>query len=86
MKLQKVLKENNIDFGKTTINKCRHDLGWTYRGSAYCQMIRDQNKIKRFNGLKKTWVTASSTVFIQMNNRATGDTQKILWYKDRLQT
>ena len=25
----------------------RHQLGWTYRGSAYCQLIRQQNKVKR---------------------------------------
>ena len=30
-----------------TILRCRTTLGWTYRGSAYCQLIRDANKIKR---------------------------------------
>ena len=30
-----------------TILRCRTALGWTYRGSAYCQLIRDVNKQKR---------------------------------------
>ena len=30
-----------------TILRCRTSLGWTFRGSAYCQLIRDVNKQKR---------------------------------------
>ena len=30
-----------------TILRCRASLGWTFRGSAYCQLIRDVNKEKR---------------------------------------
>ena len=30
-----------------TILWCRTLLGWTFRGSAYCQVIRSANKIKR---------------------------------------
>ena len=29
-----------------TVLHCRMTLGWTYRGSAYCQLIREQNKRK----------------------------------------
>ena len=32
-----------------TILCCRMSLGWTFRGSAYCQLIRDVNKQKRLN-------------------------------------
>ena len=32
---------------KKTILRCRKDLGWTFRGSAYCQLIRESNKAKR---------------------------------------
>ena len=33
---------------KKTILRCRtEDLGWTFRGSAYCQLIRESNKAKR---------------------------------------
>ena len=31
----------------TTVFRCRTSLGWTFRGSAYCQMIRETNKVKR---------------------------------------
>ena len=31
-----------------TILCCRTSLGWTFRGSAYCQLIRDVNKQKRW--------------------------------------
>ena len=30
-----------------TILRCRTSLGWTFRGSAYCQLIHDVNKQKR---------------------------------------
>ena len=36
-----------------TILRCRKSLGWNYRGSAYCQMIRDVNKVKRLEWAKK---------------------------------
>lgn len=31
----------------TIVCRCRTSLGWTFRGSAYCQMIREANKVKR---------------------------------------
>jgi len=30
-----------------TVLRCRSLLGWTFRGSAYCQIIREENKRKR---------------------------------------
>ncbi len=30
-----------------TVLRCRTSLGWTFRGSAYCQLIREANKAKR---------------------------------------
>ena len=30
-----------------TILRCRSSLGWTFRGSSYCQLIRNVNKEKR---------------------------------------
>ena len=32
-----------------TVLRCRTMLGWTFRGSAYCQLIRDANKQKRLD-------------------------------------
>ncbi len=30
-----------------TVLRCRTSLGWTFRGSSYCQLIREANKGKR---------------------------------------
>ena len=30
-----------------TVLRCRAALGWTFRDNAYCQLIRQQNKVKR---------------------------------------
>lgn len=32
-----------------TVLRCRTDLGWTFRGSSYCQLIRHANKQKRLD-------------------------------------
>ena len=45
--LQHRLYEQGIDLSLTTILRGRRQLGWTYRASAYCQLIRDTNKQKR---------------------------------------
>lgn len=53
---------------KSTILRCRRNLGWTYRGSAYCQLIRETNREKRLQ-----WA-------IQYREEATGDGfQDVLW-------
>ena len=36
-----------------TIFRCRSALGWTFRGSAYCQLIRHVNKEKRLEWAQK---------------------------------
>ena len=33
------LVHNGVDVSLTTILRGRHTLGWTFRGSAYCQLI-----------------------------------------------
>ena len=45
--LQKILSDRGFHVSLRTIVRCRSSLGWTYRGSAYCQLIRDVNKTKR---------------------------------------
>ena len=45
--LHHMLLENGIKISLRTILRCRTALGWTYRGSAYCQLIREANKQKR---------------------------------------
>ena len=41
------LKKDGHVFSKSTVLRCRKELGWTSRGSAYCQLIRENNKKKR---------------------------------------
>ena len=45
--LHRLLLENRIFISLNTILRCRANLGWTFRGSAYCQLIRNVNKQKR---------------------------------------
>ena len=35
-----------------SVLRCRTSMGWTFRGSAYCQLIRDVNKKKIFDWAK----------------------------------
>ena len=41
------LLERSQRLSLSTILRARCELGWTYRGSAYCQLIRQANKEKR---------------------------------------
>ena len=45
--LHRMLVDNGVDISLSTILRCRTSLGWTFRGSAYCQLIRENNKVKR---------------------------------------
>ena len=46
--------QNGINISLATILRARTILGWTFRGSAYCQLIRDINKVKR-----RDWASAN---------------------------
>ena len=45
--LHSILAGERYSVCLSTILRCRRTLGWTFRGSAYCQMIRQANKAKR---------------------------------------
>lgn len=45
--LHQLLASKGYCISLRTILRCRAALGWTFRGSAYCQLIRDENKVKR---------------------------------------
>ena len=45
--LHSFLITKGINISLKTILRCRKSLGWTFRGSSYCQFIREQNKQKR---------------------------------------
>ena len=45
--LHRMLTQKGYTISLRTILRCRTALGWTFRGSAYCQLIREANKQKR---------------------------------------
>ncbi len=47
MQLHEYLTRFGISLNIRTVLRSREQLGWTFRGSAYCQLIRDVNKQKR---------------------------------------
>ena len=51
--LQEILLQNGISLSLRTVLRCRQQLGWTFRGSAYCQLIRNVNKQKRLEWAKR---------------------------------
>ena len=54
VQLYALLLEKGYNISLSTILRARSALGWTFRGSAYCQLIRDANKKKRLD-----WATAN---------------------------
>ena len=48
VQLHVLLVSNGFDISLSTILRSRTMLGWTFRGSKYCQLIRHANKYKRF--------------------------------------
>ena len=47
VQLHRILVARKYNITLRTVLRCRTALGWTYRGSAYCQLIRETNKDKR---------------------------------------
>ena len=47
IQLYVLLRSKGINISRRTVLRCRTSLGWTFRGSAYCQMVRNVNKEKR---------------------------------------
>ena len=45
--LHAMLVSKGFELSLCNILRCRASLGWTFRGSAYCQLIRHENKEKR---------------------------------------
>ena len=52
VQLQRLLVESGHSLSLKTILRSRRALGWTFRGSAYCQIIRQENCVKRFEWAK----------------------------------
>ena len=47
--LHKLLVSKGYIMSFRTILHCRKELGWTFRGSSYCQLIRTVNKVMLHN-------------------------------------
>ena len=47
VQLHGILVDKQHILSLSSILRCRKSLGWTFRGSAYCQMLREVNKTKR---------------------------------------
>ena len=45
--LHRLLTEKGYSISLRMILRCRTSLGWTFRGSAYCQLIQEANKVKQ---------------------------------------
>ena len=75
--MQKVLSDKRIDIASSTAIRWRTELGWTSKGTSYCQMIRDQNKVKRLEWAKNNFdmtfddviYTDETTVQIETHRR-----------------
>ena len=51
--LHRLLVSRGYNISIHTILRCRASLGWTFRGSSYCQLIRHANKTKRLDWAKE---------------------------------
>ena len=63
--LHTILTAEDIFVSQRTVLRCRKMLGWTFRGSAYCQMIREANKTKRLE-LARTYASEADTGFLDV--------------------
>ena len=54
VQLQTLLVQRGCALSLRTILRSRPLLGWTFRGSAYCQLIHDANKQKRLKWAQDT--------------------------------
>ena len=67
--LQALLASKGYSLSLPTIQRSRSRQGWTFRGSAYCQLIRDANKEKRL-----VWARENLTAAL-----TNGFTDVVLW-------
>ena len=51
--LHALLREKGFQLSLRTVLRCRRELGWTFRGSKYCQLVREVNRVKRLEWAKR---------------------------------
>ena len=62
LQLHRLLHSKGHYLSIRTVLRCRQALGWTFRGSAYCQIIRKASKVKRCE-----WATANINEALDTN-------------------
>ena len=62
--LENILSEKGHNMSISTVLR---KLGWTCRGSAYCQLIREANKAKRLEWAESTSMMISPMSFLRMS-------------------
>ena len=60
-----LMRGKGINISTSAIVRCRKNLGWTYRGSSYCQLIRNSNKEKRLEWAKQ-WLHEAEYGFMDV--------------------
>ena len=64
LELKQLLKKERFDASGTLIHQQRKNMGWTSKGTRYCQMIQDVNKEKRLNFAKENKdMTLQDTIY-----------------------
>jgi hypothetical protein len=63
--LHATVYDGGYSVSKSTVLRCRKALGWTFRGSAYCQMIREANKVKRLEWAR-AYASEADTGFLDV--------------------
>ena len=51
--LYRLLTEKGYNLTRRTVLRCRTELGWMFRASSYCQLIREANKEKRLDWARR---------------------------------
>ncbi len=72
VQLHRILTDKGHTISLRTILRARSKLGWTFRGSAYCQLIREANKVKRLQWARDNLSAAVNSTF-----------QDVVWTDER---
>ena len=67
VQLHAMLRDHGYNISLRTILRCRTSLGWTFRGSKYCQLIREVNKVKRLEWARQ-YMTESFDPTVAFND------------------
>ena len=57
--IQKKLEKRGITVSSSTVRRSRKEQGWMLQRTAYCQLIRDANKVKRLEFAGRFWKVAT---------------------------